>query len=399
MTTFRLPGFVFLSALISLAVDARAGVSIREKALTVEVGGSKRIELMDQNAGGVKWSSSDPAIAEVFQNGYVVGLKIGTAHIKAGGDGEDECTVTVKETPQPIVNPSTLKQYPDDREFQIDGRKCFGSELNGQRAVGKDEERFTDSNRVINPKPLDEKDKLYWEVEPGTEIYDGAGVLIGTVQARQFGEHHVPASMFNFGMSKVMGGKLFLYAFSVTVTPSREIEKILDPESAKEGSVDTSAWMPLDRVVDKETLLERIGLGVGEVHLPRLPLENKTYYITGGSDQKYLTSYGEVGIVKDVNGPVPSHYLRRPSGTVNIIYSVPGFGLGGQGLDAFLVSDNVIFHPARGAKVFVQPTYFPLKSPRAKQVTGRTMTFIYGAAEVKGSQPVYGWVAREALSQ
>ena len=26
------------------------------------------------------------------------------------------------------------------------------------------------------------------------------------------------------------------------------------------------------------------------------------------------------------------------------------------------------------------------------------MTFIYGAAEVKGVEPVYGWVAKEALA-
>jgi hypothetical protein len=62
------------------------------------------------------------------------------------------------------------------------------------------------------------------------------------------------------------------------------------------------------------------------------------------------------------------------------------------------VTDNMIFHPAKGAKVFVQPTYFPAKSSKAKQVTGKTMTFIYGAVEVKGSATVYGWIAKEALS-
>jgi hypothetical protein len=154
--------------------------------------------------------------------------------------------------------------------------------------------------------------------------------------------------------------------------------------------------VPLDSVIDKETLLDRAG--VGKVKLPRLPLEKKGLRITGGDPKRYMTDFGEMRIVKDPDGdPVPSHYLHRPSGTVNIIYSVPGFGLGGQGLDSLLVGNNILFHPAKGAKVFVQPTYYPGKHPQRGKVSPMTMTFIYGAAEVEGVEPVYGWVAREAL--
>ena len=83
---------------------------------------------------------------------------------------------------------------------------------------------------------------------------------------------------------------------------------------------------------------------------------------------------------------------------MNILYSVPGFGLGGQGLDSFLITDGIVFHPAKGAKVFTQPTYFPGKHPQKGKKSNKTMTFVYGAAEVKGVEPVYGWVAKEALS-
>jgi hypothetical protein len=96
---------------------------------------------------------------------------------------------------------------------------------------------------------------------------------------------------------------------------------------------------------------------------------------------------------------VPSHYLRRPSGTVNLVYSVPGFGLGGEGDDSFLISDGLKFYPARGAKVFIQPTYFPAKDPQAGKVAPPTMTFVYGAIKTSGSAPAYGWVAKEALAQ
>jgi hypothetical protein len=95
---------------------------------------------------------------------------------------------------------------------------------------------------------------------------------------------------------------------------------------------------------------------------------------------------------------VPSHYLRRPSGTINLVYSVPGFGLGGQGLDSFLISDALEFYPVKGAKVFKQPTYFPSKHPQAGKVSPQTMTFLYGAIKSNGSEPVYGWIAKEALA-
>ena len=147
----------------------------------------------------------------------------------------------------------------------------------------------------------------------------------------------------------------------------------------------TSAWIPLERVVDKDELLDRIGLG--KVKLPRMPLNPTGYTITGGDPESYMTESGELAIVKQLDGPVPSHYLRRPTGTVNLIYSVPGFGLGGQSLDSFLVSEGAVFHQAKGAKVFVQPTYYPKGHPNAGKVSPKKMTFLYGAVEVKGSTP------------
>ena len=77
---------------------------------------------------------------------------------------------------------------------------------------------------------------------------------------------------------------------------------------------------------------------------------------------------------------------------------MPGFGLGGQGLDSFLISDALKFYPARGAKIFRQPTYFPSKHPQAGKASPQTMTFLYGAIKSNGSEPVYGWIAKEALA-
>lgn len=391
--------FCMAPLLLLVSWAAWGKVTLDQPALTLEPGAAERLHAT--GADTLHWESSAPQIAQVFQNGFVVGVSAGEAHIKVTSTAAGElaeCVVTVKAPQAPVVDPATLKQYPDSRSFTVNGRKCFGSELNGQRAFAPEEKQHTRSNRIINPKPLCPDQPLEWEVQAGTEIYDGAGVLMGTVPARlKVGERTVPVSKFNFGMSKVLHGRVCLYAFSVSLKPAPAIANQVDPADAAAGMTSTSAWLPLDRVVDKEALLELIGLG--KPKLPALPLEEKGFRITGGNPKLYFTECGEMSIVRDVaSGPVPSHYLRRPSGTVNLIYSVPGFGLGGQGLDSFLVGSDLEFFPAKGAKVFVQPTYFPSKHPQAGKVSPQTMTFLYGAVKVKGQQPVYGWLAKEALA-
>jgi hypothetical protein len=356
----------------------------------------------ENGAETLTWESSAPKVAEVFQNGFVIGLMPGEAKIRVSDSKTKEaveCVVKVANPQRPTVIAEKLKQYPDSRMFMQGERKCYGSELNGQRAAGPDERRFTRSNRVINPRPLRQDKPLEWEVQQGTEIYDGAGVLLGTVAARlETKNGKVPSSKFNFGMAKVLNGRLCLYAFAVWIKPSEAISKLVDPSELTEGAVGTSAWLPLDRVVERETLVERIGLG--KPGLPALPLESKGFRVTGGNPNTYMTDFGELSIVRNVgSGPVPSHYLRRPSGTVNVLYSVPGFGLGGQGLDSFLAGDTLEFYPAKGAKVFVQPTYFPPKHPNAGKVGPPTMTFMYGAMKAKGCEPTYGWIAKESLSR
>jgi hypothetical protein len=388
-------------AALAFSMDTRGQVVSNRSSLEIQVGAAGQLGL-NANAdagGGVGWKSSAPQIAQVFQNGFVVGLRPGQATVtrEAGANKAAECLVTVQAVHPPLVNPADLKQYPDNREFMLGNRKCYGSELNGQRAADPDEKRFTRANRVINPTPLRADKPLDWELQPGTEVYDGAGVLMGTVPPTlEISGRRAPVSMFNFGASKVLGGRICVYAFSVSIHPSAAMAGLLDSSDVKGGAVATSAWLPLDSVVDKEALLERIGLG--RATLPALPLEAKGWRVTGGNPKMYLTELGELSIVRQVgSGPVPSHYLRRPSGTINLVYSVPGFGLGGQGVDSFLVSDDLEFYPAKGAKVFRQPTYFPRKHPQAGKVSPQTMTFLYGAIKSNGSGPVYGWMAKEAL--
>lgn len=393
-------GSALLSGMICSA--ALAQVSLKDQTATATVGGVRRLEASGATPEKLHWQTSDPTIAAVYGNGFVVGLREGSVTVRVSVDNASpaSCTMEVVEDQPVVADPAGLKQFDDNRTFRIDGRRCFGSELNGQRAVGDAERQYTDSNRVINPEPLVANRPLEWEVESGAEIYGGAGTLMGTVAPRLKLDNgkRVPAAKFNFGMSKVLHGKLCVYAFATPIIPDKTIAALVDPNEIEDGAVGTSAWLPLDRVIHKDELVPRIGLG--SIKLPALPLKEQTYKITGGDPKMYFTDAGECAIVKTVreNNAVPSHYLKRPSGTVNVLYSVPGFGLGGQGLDSFLVTGHITFRPAVGAREFVQPTYFPLRHPKKGEVSPMTMTFVYGAVEGHGMTPVYGWIAKEALS-
>ena len=340
----------------------------------------------------VEWESSMPAVAAVYANGFVIALRPGQAVIC--GSGADVARVRVVNGDETLIPLSKIQQFKDNREFvAADGRKCVGSELNGKVAGEKR------PNRVTNPKPLIADRPLDWEIKEGAPVVDGSGAIIGTASdpATADGGRRVHTAKFNYGMTKVIGGKLFVYAFVIRIKPDEKARANMLPDSIKKGAINTSAWLPLDAVVEKEALLERIGVGEGK--LPRLPLGGTKFRISGGNPNLYQTNTGdELSIIEDVEfGAHPGDYLRRPSGTVNILYSVPGFNLGGQALDSFMISSGAIFRPVKGAKTFTMPTYYPPKHPLKGKMSDKTETFIYGAVETPNSETIYGWIAREAL--
>jgi hypothetical protein len=378
--------------LLACVADSQAQITHSKVHLKIQTGDVKQLQIEKGDQATINWTSADLSIAAVYGKGYVCGIHHGTTKISAG---DVVCDITVVEPRESVVTAASIKQYADDRKFKVNGRMCFGSELNGQRVSHSMEKDETEGNRIINPHPISANDRE-WELRDDTKAYDGAGVFMGTVvPKRARAGKKAPLSMFNFGMSKVLNDRICVYAFAVTIAPSPEVLRVADAPKRKNGNMQTSTWIPLESVVNNADLLDRIGLGEGK--LPRMPLNAATYMITGGDPKEYMTESGELAIVKTLDGPVPSHYLRRSAGTVNLIYSVPGFGLGGQSLDSFLVSDGAVFRQAEGAKVFVRPTYYPKEHPNAGKVSPKTMTFLYGAVEAKGSDLVYGWIAKEAL--
>jgi hypothetical protein len=392
----RLLRFVLLLFLAGCA-RTHHGFFNREHDLRIHVGEAIKLNLDPLQALRLpQWSASDPTTVQLLSNQWIIGLKPGTSALQArAAEPQDNWTVTVLPAKRVVRDPHSIKQFADNRRFESDGRTCFGSELNGH-VLGVPHRGFLRSNRIMNPNVITPNKSVTWEVATNTEVVDGAGVRLGTVAIERH-DRAFPAAKFNYGMSKIINGQLYVYCFATDIVPDERVIGQMDKTQVAHGTIGTSAWLRFDDVVEKETLIERFGVGRGK--LAALPLDSKVFHITGGDPNSYLTPYGELAIVKEANGPAPSHYLRRPSGTINILYSVPGFGLGGQGLDSFLLSDELTFRRAIGVREFVQPTYYPLRHPQAKHVAPKTMTFIYGAVEAPNCAPVFGWVAKEALAE
>jgi hypothetical protein len=347
------------------------------------------------------WASSDEKIVKVYANGMAVALTPGQAVVRSARPAKDY-PITVAPQGSQLVDPATLEQHADNKVFYTpDGRKCVGTVLNGFM-LGNDDQKGIegkkDHNRVLDTNPISPANPYLWEVQPHTPVVDGAGTVMGEISAHVGTDKGpVTATKINYGMTKVIKGKFFVYAFSTRINASQTLKELTNaPDLSATG---TSGWIPLDWVVKKEELLEKVGVGKGK--LLALPLEKDKYRITGGDPKEYYLPDGkEVSIIPNVKaGAYPSHYLRRPSGVVNIVFSVPGFSLGGQGLDSLLVSSGASFRRAVGVREFVMPTFYPKDDPREGKIADKTETFWYGAVEVRDSETIYGWVAKEALAK
>lgn len=335
-------------------------------------------------------------IVQAFDNGFCFGLAPGRAVIDVQ-PGNRSYTIHVTRARVRPVTASTLRQVSGNARFTVrDGRVCFGCELNCRQAQSSG----TMSNRVVNPDPpgtgvvaqVTTETRTLWPVQPDTKLVDGCGGLIGAILPREVpGMGLTTCSKFQHGMTKILNGEVHVYSFSTPV-------RLLTGRHKGEETL-VSAWLPLRCVTQREQLLDRLHPGTGR--LPALAVERRRYIVTGGNPADYTTTDGRnLKIVKAVDTPPePQDYLIRPGGTANLLYAVPGFGLGGHSLDSFLVSGPPVFRRAVGIRKIIVPTYYPAGHALAGQPAPQTMAFVYGCVEAEGTFPVFGWIAEPALKR
>src|SRR3954466_15945705 len=111
-------------------IIAGGSIARAADAMSIDVGGATRLlppnaDNASAAAGG--WTSSDAHVAQVFQNGFVIGLRAGHAQVtraaRGGGRAAEQWTVDVVAPRQTLVDPKSLKQYDDNRPFDANGRR------------------------------------------------------------------------------------------------------------------------------------------------------------------------------------------------------------------------------------------------------------------------------------
>lgn len=215
------------------------------------------------------------------------------------------------------------------------------------------------SNRLAHP---DNPKDCSFKVAPGTVMHDGFGTVRGTLISTQV--------KINYGQRKVLpNGESAVYVWDAVTDQGHQSGWIYES-----SFTESLAFMPTVAAEDP-----------GQGDYPR------TFIITGGSEST-IAYYDQMVLCADVRpcGPAPNHYMLRPGGVMNIIWSLPG--VGGVSNDTYLVTGAAVhFKRARGVPLLSVP-YYDKDSPAGSSAVGQ-MQFMYGHVGDR-----YGWVAVEALS-
>lgn len=183
---------------------------------------------------------------------------------------------------------------------------------------------------------------------------------------------------FNYGQTRHMGGKTYVYARSCSNA--------------------SSGWFPIDNVKSESILRDRVGevnakdtggkrLGCYRVkssHDPGL-VEKKVVYDAQGDNERagdYL--------------PLVRNNGKRYA---NLAFNVPGFGLGGPAIDIFPAGtkfQRIDVPTDTGTPSIDVPLYVKDSAGRYRKKSG-TMKFVYGYVLTKPGHKRFGWMAHEAL--
>jgi len=215
--------------------------------------------------------------------------------------------------------------------------------------------------------PYDDRDRnrfftqtgsIKWSVTPGTVAVDGRGNVVGTVTSQ---------IEINYGQRKVIDGKNHVFGFRMEVNGNTPASAFV-PEAAVRGD---TARMPT------------------VVHGNPDRGDAARYRITGGNPNKFKDGQGrDYKISESGTGNLEANdYLVRPSGTVHLLYSVPGFQIGGLATDTLRVDKNIEFVRTKDIPSISVPTRLGSKS-------GPDMKFIYGRVGQR-----WGWIAYDALER
>jgi len=243
----------------------------------------------------------------------------------------------------------------------VNSANCIASPFNCRFRAG--------SSRVQNAAG-DES----WAVTPGASIRDGKGNVLSVSTNKHM--------TFNYGQTRSIAGKAHALALSTS-----------------NGS---SGWYPYDHIVSEASFRDK----VGNVDA-KDPGEGKMacYEIRNSHDKNielkkvvYDSKVGAEGHER-AGDYLP---LVRSNGkrSANLVFSVPGFGLGGATSDHFQAGakfQRVSVPTKTGAPSIAIPLWVADSDGRYIVRSG-SMRFIYGYINGDGGVKRYGWMAMDALT-
>ena len=223
--------------------------------------------------------------------------------------------------------------------------------------------RFRAGSSRVDTKGGDET----WGITAGASVRDGNGVVLHTESAARL--------TFNYGQIRVVAGTA--HALALTTDNS------------------SAAWFPVDHIAGEASFRDQVGNvdakdpGKGKM---------ACYAIRNTADETLAAK-------KVVKGSTDPHEragdylpLVRANGkrSANLVFSVPGFALGGATTDHFLAGTKFrrVEVPTSSGLPSIS---IPLWKESAPTVRSGSLRFFYGYIVTEDGQKRFGWMAQDAL--
>lgn len=241
----------------------------------------------------------------------------------------------------------------------VNGTYCIASPYNCKL-------RESGGNRVTTNDPADDN----WGLVSGVPIRNGHGTIVGT--------NTRTSAQFNYGQTRTFAGEL--HAFAVSTSNS------------------SAGWLPMSAILGRTSFEQKVGhvsaLGAGLAKLGCYAVKNS--HDTTLEFKKVV--YDSTATHERAGDYLP---LVRANGqrSVNLVFNVPGFALGGPAVDHFPAGtkfqrlDVPTDHgaPSIDIPLWVQDSYGRYR------VQSGTMKFIYGYVIAATGTKRNGWMAYDAL--
>lgn len=253
--------------------------------------------------------------------------------------------------PADYVDPTSSEAYATG----VNGSHCTASPYNCRFRAG--------DSRVATQSGLDS-----WGIVDGASIRDGNGNAMYT-------ESGARRMTFNYGQKRVLAGKLHALALST--------------------SNDSAGWYPVDHIEGEASFEAQ----VGDVAAKGAGLSEMACWAIENSADETLAAYKVVKGSTATNERAGDYLpLVRANGkrSANLVFSVPGFGLGGATTDHF--PEGTKFRRLDVPTSSGLPSItIPLWDEHHPNTKIGTMRFLYGRIRAADGSNRYGWMAEDAL--